>query len=129
MHLPFASNSLSLVTSAFGFRNLTDYAAALGEIHRVLAPGGQIGILEANQPDGLRGALYNLYFHRIVPRLGGWLSGDRAAYAYLPASVARFPRPPRMLALLREAGFTHEQWTPYLLHSAGLYRATKTNTR
>jgi demethylmenaquinone methyltransferase/2-methoxy-6-polyprenyl-1,4-benzoquinol methylase len=125
MHLPFADNSFDLVTSAFGFRNLTDYAAGLREIARVLKPGGQIGILEANQPEGASALVYNTYFRHIAPIIGGMISGDSSAYRYLPDSVARFPRPPRMLALLRETGFTAEAWDGYLLHSAGLYRATK----
>ncbi len=125
MHLPFPDASLDLVTAAFGFRNLTNYADGLREIARVLRPGGQIGILECNQPDGLNGALYNLYFHQILPVVGGALSGDRAAYRYLPASVARFPRPPQMLRMLAEAGFAQAGWDGYLLHAAGLYHAVK----
>jgi demethylmenaquinone methyltransferase/2-methoxy-6-polyprenyl-1,4-benzoquinol methylase len=125
MALPFPDNSLDLVTSAFGFRNLSNYAAGLREIHRVLRPAGSIGILECNQPEGLRGALYNLYFRGVVPVVGGWISGKRAAYEYLPASVQRFPRPPRMLTLMRDAGFTNCAWDGYLLRAAGLYRGTK----
>lgn len=125
MALPFPDNSLDLVTSAFGFRNLRNYAAGLSEIHRVLRPGGCIGILECNQPDGLNGALYNLYFHRVLPVVGGWVSGQRAAYEYLPASVRRFPRPPRMLQLMHDAGFGGCAWDGYFLRAAGLYRGTK----
>ena len=125
MHLPYPDNTFDLVTAAFGFRNLSNYAAGLAELHRVLRPGGQIGILECNQPTGLSGALYNLYFRHILPLVGGWISGQRAAYAYLPASVARFPRPPRMFELIRAAGLTNPTWDRYLLGAAGLYRATK----
>ena len=125
MHLPYPDASFDLVTAAFGFRNLSNYAAGLAELHRVLRPGGQIGILECNQPSGLAGWLYNLYFRHILPVVGGWLSGDRAAYAYLPASVARFPRPPRMFELLRQAGLADPTWDRYLLGAAGLYRAVK----
>ena len=125
MHLPYPDNSFDLVTSAFGFRNLTNYAEGLTEIHRVLKPGGRIGILECNQPDGLSGALYNLYFKHILPIVGGMISGDRAAYRYLPASVERFPRSPRMLALMAEAGFADCAWDGYLLRAAGLYRGGK----
>ena len=125
MHLPFPDDSFDLVTAAFGFRNLTNYAAGLREIHRVLRPGGQLGILECNQPDGLRGLGYSLYFHHILPVIGGLLSGDRSAYRYLPESVARFPRPPQMLAMLRDTGFTSPHWDGYLLRAAGLYTATK----
>ena len=125
LHLPLADNSVDLITSAFGFRNLANYEEGLAELHRILRPGGQIGILEANQPDGLTGALYNLYFKKILPRLGGLISGQSSAYSYLPASVERFPRPPRMLQLIRNAGFTNALWTSYTFGTAGLYRATK----
>lgn len=125
MHLPFPDSSVDLVTAAFGFRNLTNYNDGLREIARVLKPGGQIGILEANQPSGLNALIYNTYFHRILPRVGGLLSGQRAAYRYLPASVKRFPRPPQMLGMLADAGFTQQTWHGYLFHAAGLYRAHK----
>lgn len=125
MALPFADNSLDLVTSAFGFRNLRNYAGGLREIHRVLRPGGSIGILECNQPEGVSGALYNLYFHRVLPVVGGWISGQRAAYEWLPSSVQRFPRPPRMLSLMQDAGFVSCAWDGYFLRAAGLYRGTK----
>jgi len=125
LHLPIASNSIDLITAAFGFRNLASYPDGLAELHRVLRPSGQIAILECNQPTGLTGALYNLYFKRILPVLGGLISRNPAAYAYLPASVARFPRPPRMIELIAAAGFVSPTWTPYTFGVAGLYRATK----
>jgi len=125
MRLPFPDASFDLVTAAFGFRNLTNYADGLREMARVLRPGGWLGILECNQPEGVRGAVYNVYLHHGLPLIGGLLSGQRAAYAYLPASIARFPRPPRMLAMLDEAGFTDATWDGYFLRAAGLYRASK----
>src|SRR5579875_2635874 len=125
MHLPFADASLDLVTAAFGFRNLSNYAAGLAEIYRVLRPGGQVGILEANQPTGLNALIYNSYFHHILPLVGGLFSGQRAAYRYLPASVQRFPRPPQMLHMLSEAGFSDAGWDGYLLQAAGLYHAIR----
>ncbi len=102
LHLPLADNSVDLVTSAFGFRNLANYEEGLAELHRVLRPGGQIGILDCNQPSGLTGAAYSLYFKKILPKLGGLISGDAGAYSYLPASVERFPRPPRMKQLIQQ---------------------------
>jgi demethylmenaquinone methyltransferase/2-methoxy-6-polyprenyl-1,4-benzoquinol methylase len=125
LHLPLADSSVDLVTSAFGFRNLADYPAGLRELHRVLRPGGQLAILECNQPGGLIGALYSFYFHHILPTLGGLISGKPRAYAYLPDSVMKFPRPPQMKSLIADAGFTNPTWTSYTLGTAGLYRATK----
>ena len=125
LHLPLPDASIDLVTSAFGFRNLASYPDGLAELHRILRPGGEIAILDFNQPEGLAGALYSLYFKHILPRLGGLISRDPAAYAYLPESVARFPRPPRMKELILAAGFTNPTWTSYTFGAAGLYRATK----
>lgn len=125
LHLPFETGTLDLITFAFGFRNLASYASGLREVHRVLSPGGEIAILECNQPKGLAGAVYSLYFKHVLPFLGGLLSGFPAAYRYLPASVERFPRPPQMLALMREAGFAEARWTGYTFGTAGLYRGVK----
>jgi demethylmenaquinone methyltransferase/2-methoxy-6-polyprenyl-1,4-benzoquinol methylase len=125
MRLPFPDASFDLVTAAFGFRNLTNYAGGLTEMARVLRPGGSLGILECNQPHGLSGAFYNLYLHYGLPWIGGLLSGERAAYAYLPASIARFPRPPQMLAMLTEAGFVDASWDGYFMRAAGLYKSVK----
>ncbi|GGA78515.1 demethylmenaquinone methyltransferase [Edaphobacter acidisoli] len=125
LHLPVADNSVDLITCAYGFRNLANYEEGLAELHRVLRPGGQIGILECNQPEGLTGTLYNLYFKFILPHLGGLITGNAPAYSYLNASVVRFPRPPRMLQLIESAGFTQATWTRYTLGAIGLYRAHK----
>lgn len=125
MSLPYPDSSFDLVTSAFGFRNLSNYADALTEIHRVLKPGGKIGILECNQPEGLNGIAYNLYLHKILPLVGGLLSGEPEAYRYLPDSIDRFPRPPRMKQMMAGAGFTDCAWKGHLFHAAGLYRGVK----
>ena len=125
LHLPLADNSVDLVTSAFGFRNLANYHEGLTEIRRVLRPGGQLGILECNQPEGLTGAIYSIYFKSILPRLGGLITGNTPAYSYLNASVERFPRPPRMIQLLKDAGFINPTWTSYTLGVVGLYHATR----
>jgi demethylmenaquinone methyltransferase / 2-methoxy-6-polyprenyl-1,4-benzoquinol methylase len=124
LHLPLPPDSLDLVSSAFGFRNLANYEAGLTELFRVLRPGGEITILDCNQPDGLLGAFYNLHLHRILPLVGAILSNP-AAYSYLPASIARFPRPPRMIEMIQAAGFCSATWTSYTFGVAGLYRATK----
>ena len=125
LHLPIGSDSLNLITSAFGFRNLANYEAGLREFHRVLRPGGEIGILDFSEPGGVLGKLYALYFRRVLPAIGSRLSGMGSAYAYLPSSVERFPPPPRMLEMMREAGFQEASWTPYSFGIAGLYRGIK----
>ena len=123
--LPFADASFDLVTSAFGFRNLADYDAGLREIVRVLRPGGELGILECAEPEGVIGKLYGVYFRCVLPAIGGAISGVKGAYSYLPASVGRFPRPPEMTARMRAAGFSRAEWTPYTFGTAGLYRGKK----
>jgi demethylmenaquinone methyltransferase/2-methoxy-6-polyprenyl-1,4-benzoquinol methylase len=123
--LPLPSQHFDLVTSAFGFRNLADYDAGLREIARVLRPGGECGILDFSEPKGLMGHLYRVYFKQVLPRIGTMLSGVRGPYAYLPASVERFPEPEEMLIRMRRAGFREASWTPYTLGIAGLYRGKK----
>ena len=123
--LPFAGGQFDLVTSAFGFRNLADYNAGLREIYRVLRPGGEIGILDFGEPKGVIGAIYRVYFKRILPSIGTVLSGVRGPYAYLPASVERFPAPEEMLERMNAAGFQAVTWTPYTFGIAGLYRGKK----
>jgi demethylmenaquinone methyltransferase/2-methoxy-6-polyprenyl-1,4-benzoquinol methylase len=123
--LPFPGSHFDLVTSAFGFRNLADYDAGLGEIVRVLKNGGECGILDFSEPRGLMGRLYRIYFKEVLPRVGTLLSGVRGPYAYLPDSVERFPSPQEMLERMRRAGFREATWTPYTFGIAGLYRGKK----
>jgi demethylmenaquinone methyltransferase/2-methoxy-6-polyprenyl-1,4-benzoquinol methylase len=123
--LPFPGEYFSLVTSAFGFRNLADYDAGLREIVRVLKPGGECGILDFSEPKGLMGHLYRIYFKQVLPRVGTMISGVRGPYDYLPNSVARFPEPHEMLNRMRQAGFREVSWTPYTFGIAGLYRGKK----
>jgi demethylmenaquinone methyltransferase/2-methoxy-6-polyprenyl-1,4-benzoquinol methylase len=125
LHLPLADNSLQLLTTAFGFRNLANYESGLREFHRVLAPGGELGILDFSEPGGFLGKLYAFYFRRVLPRIGRMLSGAGSAYTYLPASVGRFPAPHQMLASLESVGFRDARWTPYTFGIAGLYTARK----
>lgn len=125
LKLPFPSGRFDLVTSAFGFRNLANYDAGLREIYRVLCAGGECGILDFGEPSGAIGIMYQFYFKRVLPRVGTLISGVRGPYAYLPASVDRFPEPLEMLARMQAAGFTESTWTPYTFGIAGLYRGKK----
>ena len=123
--LPSSSDRFDLVTSAFGFRNLADYDAGLNEILRVLRVNGEIGILDFGEPKGLLGRFYQFYFRHVLPKVGTLISGVRGPYAYLPASVARFPEPQDMLQRMKRAGFRDVSWTPYTFGIAGLYRGKK----
>ena len=125
LRLPFPDGHFNLVTSAFGFRNLADYDAGLREIARVLAPGGECGILDFGEPGGLLGRCYRVYFKKVLPAVGTLISGVRGPYAYLPASVERFPAPEEMVGRMRQAGFREACWTPYTFGVAGLYRGAK----
>lgn len=125
LRLPFPDAYFDLVTAAFGFRNLADYDAGLREIVRVLAPGGECGILDFGEPRGLMGRLYRIYFKKVLPAVGTVISGVKGPYAYLPASVEKFPPPQEMLERMRRAGFRLASWTPYTLGVAGLYRGVK----
>lgn len=125
LSLPLAGDQFDLVTSAFGFRNLADYDAGLREIFRVLRPGGECGILDFGEPKGALGALYRIYFKQVLPRIGTLISGVRGPYAYLPASVERFPAPEEMISRMRRVGFAEATWMPYSFGIAGLYRGKK----
>ena len=106
LRLPLRDASLDLVTVAFGFRNLASYQAGLDEMRRVLRPGGVAAILEFSRPPNrLFAALYDFYSRHVLPRIGGVVSGSRAAYEYLPASVRQFPAPEELAAAMRRTGF------------------------
>ena len=106
LRLPLADRSFDLLTVAFGFRNLANYQAGLAEMRRVLRPGGVAAILEFSQPPNAAfRALYNFYSRRILPWIGGALSGSRDAYTYLPESVRKFPSAQELAEDMRRAGF------------------------
>jgi demethylmenaquinone methyltransferase/2-methoxy-6-polyprenyl-1,4-benzoquinol methylase len=125
LHLPLPSQSLDLVVTAFGFRNLANYEAGLREFHRVLKPGGQLGILEFSEPGGLLGKAYAVYFRRVLPAIGRLVCGKSGPYSYLPVSVGNFPPPPEMLSLMGATGYSECAWQPYTFGIAGLYTATR----
>lgn len=114
-NLRFPDNTFDRVTIAFGIRNFEDRPKGLREMLRVLKPGGRLVILELSRPENkIIRWFYDLYFLHILPKIGGKVSGDKAAYAYLPASVAAFPGKKAFMATMREAGFravTHKAFT------------------
>jgi demethylmenaquinone methyltransferase/2-methoxy-6-polyprenyl-1,4-benzoquinol methylase len=111
LRLPLRDGSLDLIATAFGFRNFANYRAGLCEMRRVLAPGGVAAILEFSQPPNpVFGALYGFYSRRILPLIGGTLSGSRDAYSYLPESVRKFPDPEELAQWMRNVGFARVQF-------------------
>ena len=102
--LPFRDASFDAATVGFGVRNVADLELALRELRRVLRAGGRVGILEITRPRGPLRVFYSLWFDRVVPLLGKVLPGG-AAYAYLPASVRRFPEVDELARMLGAAGF------------------------
>jgi demethylmenaquinone methyltransferase/2-methoxy-6-polyprenyl-1,4-benzoquinol methylase len=126
LRLPFADSSFDLVTTAFGFRNLANYESGLREIQRVLRPGGTLAILEFTEPPpGLAGDLYRWYCRTVLPKIGGMLSGNRNAYKYLPASVARFFRPEELMSLMNKAGFELVSYQLWTLGSVALHTGVR----
>ena len=104
--LPYADGTFDRVTCAFGIRNFEHKEQGLSEFRRVLKPGGKVVILELSVPQN-RVVLwaYDLYFTHLLPAIGGVVSGDKAAYRYLPASVHRFPAPQEFCRMMELAGF------------------------
>ena len=111
MNLSFADASFDAVTIAFGLRNFSNWKDGLKELHRVLKNGGKLVILEFSTPvvPGFRG-LFQFYFSRVLPRIGGVVSGSRGAYEYLPDSVSRFPDQKNLARMMRENGFSDVEY-------------------
>jgi demethylmenaquinone methyltransferase/2-methoxy-6-polyprenyl-1,4-benzoquinol methylase len=112
LRLPFVDASFDAVTVGFGVRNFVDLAAGLGEILRVLRPGGRLVILEFSTPSlPLLDRLYGIYLGRILPRLGDRVAGNRGPYGYLARTIVDFPDPAGLAGQIREAGFAACGWT------------------
>jgi len=126
LNLPFADRDFDLVTTAFGFRNLANYEQGLREIARVLKPGGEVGILEFTEPShGPMAGIFRFYFRRILPRIGGAISGNSEAYAYLPGSVAKFPTPRELAVLMEKTGFADVRIASWNFGSVILHTARR----
>ena len=104
--LPFGAVTFDAATVGFGVRNVADLELALRELRRVLRPSGRLAILEITQPRGALAPFFGVWFDRIVPQLGKLLRAG-GAYAYLPASVKRFPTAEELAGLMRTAGFAN----------------------
>lgn len=125
LSLPFPDRSFDVVTVAFGLRNMADYPAALREMHRVLKPGGRLLILDFALPDGILRTHYRLYLHHVLPRMAGWVTGQRDAYEYLGGSIEAFPSGPGMTRLMESCGFSETDATPLTFGVVSIYEGTR----
>ena len=110
--LPYEGNSYDRISVGFGVRNFENLDISLNEMHRVLKPEGKAVILELSLPSNrfIRWC-YKLYFLKILPAIGGRISGNRGAYEYLPASVLKFPAPEKFMDMMKAAGFEQIEHT------------------
>ena len=124
--LPYADNTFDRISVGFGVRNFEHLELGLSQMCRVLTPGGKLVILELSVPsNAFVRWCYKLYFLKILPAIGGMISGDRGAYEYLPASVLRFPGPDKFIPMLKSAGFAQVEHTPLTLGICRMYVAKK----
>ena len=126
--LTFEDGRFDAVSSVFGIRNFENPRKGLSEMFRVMKNGGQVLILEFSTPVKFPvKQLYRFYFFNMLPLIGRWISGNRHAYEYLPASVANFPQGEDFLAMMRDAGFTRLEIRPYTMGIATLYSGYKSS--
>ena len=126
--LPYEDNSFDRISVGFGVRNFEHLDIGLKEMFRVLRPEGKLVILELSVPsNAVVRWFYKLYFLKILPAVGGLVSGDRGAYEYLPASVLRFPAPKEFIRMMKSAGFDTVAHTPFTLGICRMYVGTKSS--
>lgn len=126
LSLPFPDNSFDIASIAFGIRNVDDPAMGVREMARVVRPGGRVAVLEFGQPDSAVFArLYRWYSNRVIPTIGGWITGKPASYRYLTESSAAFPAGPKFVELMQSTGsFSAIEVTPLTLKIAYMYIGT-----
>jgi len=127
LHLPFPDNTFACATCAFGLRNMPGVRDALAEMVRVVRPGGTVVTLEIVPLDPKHSTtpFLRFYFRQVIPRLGGFISGDREAYTYLPESADRFPTPDRLAAMMEDVGLVGVAYKCIGLRMVAIHRAVK----
>jgi demethylmenaquinone methyltransferase/2-methoxy-6-polyprenyl-1,4-benzoquinol methylase len=126
LDLPFGDCSFEAVTIAFGLRNLTSVERGFKELLRVLKPGGRVAVLEFSKPRALvLRSLFRIYFTKVLPLFGGWISGSKSAYEYLPDSVSRFPDQEELAGMMRAAGFAEVSYQNLTGGIAALHVGTR----
>lgn len=129
MNLPYKDDRFDIASIAFGIRNVDDPVVALKEMARVVKPGGSVIILEFGQPKGLMKYPYELYSQYIMPAVGGWISGNREAYTYLPRTSAEFPAGDKFITLMNRTGsFSHTDFEKLTGGIAYIYIGTVAKT-
>jgi demethylmenaquinone methyltransferase / 2-methoxy-6-polyprenyl-1,4-benzoquinol methylase len=125
-NLPFEENKFDAVTVAFGVRNFENLKVGLAEILRVMKPGAVLVVLEFSRPNKFPfKQVYNFYFKTILPKLGHWISRDKAAYTYLPESVEAFPVGEKFLTILSETGYKNTSCKSLTFGISSIYTAQK----
>ena len=123
--LPYPDGTYDVASISFGIRNVDDPRACLREMARVVKPGGRVVVLEFGQPGGIFGAVFRFYSRHVIPLIGGMLTGNRAAYEYLPRTSAAFPAGDNFLALMEAAGaFSERRAIPLTFGTAYVYVGT-----
>jgi demethylmenaquinone methyltransferase / 2-methoxy-6-polyprenyl-1,4-benzoquinol methylase len=125
LELPFPDGQFDVVTVAFGLRNMADYERALKEMRRVLKTGGSLFILDFSLPTGLMRGPYRLYLHHVLPKMAGFLTGQKDAYEYLGGSIEQFPSGDAMIALLEKSGFAEATAKPMTFGVVSVYEAVR----
>lgn len=123
MALPYADGEFDVVTVAFGLRNMADYATAIGEMRRVLKPGGHLLVLDFSLPEGVLKKPYRWYLHNVLPKMAGLLTGQKDAYEYLGGSIEEFPMGQAMCDLIEMQGFKAAEADPLSCGVAAIYTA------
>ena len=123
--LPYPDAAYDVTSISFGIRNVDDPTKCLKEMARVVKPGGRVVVLEFGQPTGLFGGVFRFYSRHVIPLVGGLLTGNRAAYEYLPRTSASFPAGDNFLALMDAAGaFSERRAIPLTFGTAYVYVGT-----
>lgn len=121
--LPFQDGEFDVVTVAFGLRNMADYASAIREMRRVVRPGGHLLVLDFSLPEGALRKPYRWYLHNVLPKMAGYLTGQKDAYEYLGGSIEEFPMGQEMCDLIAAQGFRDAQADPLTCGVASIYTA------
>jgi demethylmenaquinone methyltransferase/2-methoxy-6-polyprenyl-1,4-benzoquinol methylase len=126
LRLPFPAATFDALVTAFALRNVTSIPAAFAEMARVTRSGGRVACLEIAKPgSALFRRLFQLYFYRFVPLIGGWITGQPAAYTYLPHSLTAFLTPDQIAAVMRRTGWRDVHYRRLMLGTVAVHTATR----